>query len=180
MGCSCGTSCSGRCAGFAPGGTLGPLAEALICVEDAGRNVEAMLGLRPYAVRVVRTAWSGAARGQGVETVVEERELLPVPRVGDLSGLSKVINAAQVEDIGTLLISEISGVYTERQLQCLPENGGGLAANESAYFEIQFLGGVRRRFTPASVPMYDADRAQWRVVVSLQRGTRDRATGFPR
>jgi hypothetical protein len=70
---------------FTPGGKLG---EQWVELEDALRDIDAALGFRPYAVHIVWTSGSTGERvGVGAEQDRREFEMLPVPQVGDISGI---------------------------------------------------------------------------------------------
>lgn len=176
---ACG-SCGGevghcRCQRFVSGGRSMP---ALERATDRARDVLARLGFRPYRVKLVHVRWTGGRQlGDGVEEVVVEREILPVPSVGDLSGVIRSLTAAQVDEQGTVILTKISASYTEDQILCRPENGRPLPPNEAVYYEIQYKDGQRRRLTPVGggAPSFFPARAEWQVVLQVQRGARSRS-----
>lgn len=176
-GCTCGTPGIGcRCA-FTPGGMLGM---QWVELEDQLRDIDAALGFRPYSVHIVHVRWAGEHIGIGAEMIVGEFEILPVPKVGDLSGMTRQLTPAQVEEIGTIVLSGVSGTYSEDQVTLRPEGGRGLPKNEAAYYEIRYREGARRRFTVSGVPSFNAEAMEWTIVLRLFQGQRSRATGAPR
>jgi hypothetical protein len=173
MACTCEmTPC--RCQRFAEGGTLPTWLSGPV---DAVRNVMAQLGMRPYGVKIVHVRWTGATVGDGREEVVSERPVLPVPAVGDLAGLVRQLTAAQVDDMGTVVMSEISAAYTEDDVLLRPRDGKPLPANEAVYYEIRWAGiGKRHRFAPVGgSASFKADTAEWVVTLTLQKGARPRS-----
>lgn len=149
-------------------------------LEDALRDVDAALGFRPYAVHIVWTRYAGDRVGVGPEMIVGEFEILPVPKVGDLSGMVRQLTPAQIEEVGTVVLTGVSGAYTEDQVSLRPAGGGGLPPNEAAYYEIRYRDGARRRFTLSGVPGFNAEAMEWTIVLRLFQGQRARATGAPR
>jgi hypothetical protein len=144
---------------------------------DRARGIIADLGLRPYRVSFVHARWTGARRGDGVEEVITQREILPVPLVQDMAGIARQLSLAQIDESGSVLITKISAGYTEDQVLCRPGTGKPLPPNEVIYYEIQALeGGERRRFVPVggAAPSLKA-AGGWSVTVTLQAGARPRS-----
>lgn len=167
-----------------PGSWQGSLAGRLARIEDLGNEVEARLGFRPYQVGIVHTRWSGGRRGDGLEEIVQETLLLPTPKMSDLTGLTVLTTPAQVIEAGQILVSKISGTYTEAQLSAETPSGAPLPASDSVFWEITFLAGcgegagTRRRFNVRSAPSYDAERAQWMVTLVKAQENRARSSAL--
>ena len=143
---------------------------------DRANDLAARMGLRPYKVMIVHVRWTGARRGDGVEELVTAREILPSPEVADLSGITRELTLAQIDESGTVLITKISATYTEDQVLCRSTTGRPLAPNEAIFYEIQSPGGgERRRLVPVGTiaPTFNAVRG-WSVTVTLQAGARPR------
>lgn len=162
------------------------LGQDLVPVADSIRDIATEFGMRPYEVTLVRTRWSGTARNQGVENVVQETVLLPTPLITDLSGVAQINTAIGLDEFGEVLLQEISPSMREEQLRGFGPNGEPIAPNENFYIEVEFpppgfvdRDGERRRFTLKGVPMYFADKFQWQVRLERQRGDRKRS-GDPR
>ena len=156
------------------------LGQRLIPVVDKARDIATVLGTRPYRVRIVRTRFAGPRRGVGVESVVHALDILPTPRVVDMSTLTELVTPAGVNEQGSIRVEEISGRFTEEQLTGVGPNGDAIAPNEAVYFEVEFFrrdGGPSelRRFQRDSIPFYDAGRVQW--VVTLVSVVENRARG---
>jgi len=151
----------------------------LISVADGIRNLYASFGLRPYVVRIIKTRWSGGRRGVGAETVISETPILPVPLASDISSLAEVNTAVGVDEFGEIVVSQISGAYTEDFLRGQDSQGRPVAVDEQFYWEIEFPpscaggDGDRRRFVVKGAPYYKADAFHWSV--RLEKARMDRA-----
>jgi hypothetical protein len=161
---------------------LHSLGQDLVCLVDQARDVRVELGLRPYVVRMVRTRWTGGARGRGQEVVTSVQPILPVPKVSDLTALTEVLTSVGVSEQGGVMVTEISGAYTEDQL--LGKQPGGVLPerDEKFYWEVEYVGpggGELRRFTVRGAPTYLAEKFQWTVQLERADQGRSRA-GEPR
>jgi len=155
------------------------LQRMLVPVVDKVRDLNTRLGMRPYRVRVVRTTWGSGERGVGVEVVVSEMELLPTPLLVDMNTLSEEVTAVGRVEVGTVTLREVSGRYTEDHLTGVDSEGNPVGDSDSLYYEVDMFRpdgqpGERRRFALASVPFYDAPRAQWVVTLDAQLARRGR------
>lgn len=153
------------------------LARKLIRVVDNLRNLRVQFGLRVYEVHFVRTRWTGGVRGSGEEYVVSDEPILPVPLITDINGLTETMIGIGIDEIGTLVLSEVSGRYTEDYLRGVGPDGSQIPPDENVYYEVYFPavpGGEpqRRRFQLRSAPGYSAERFQW--TLSLERARLDR------
>ena len=160
------------------------LGQELIEVVDCARDIPSELGLRPYTVRLVRTRWSGGARGLGTEEVLSVLDLLPTPKLVDLSGLQEVLQPVGLDEIGTVQVEQISGRFTEEQLRFLDSDGRDPPAQESVWWEVEFVRpdgkpGERRRFVLVGAPEYLPGNVEWRVRLSKAHEDRGR-DGVPR
>jgi hypothetical protein len=153
------------------------LAISLIPVADDLRDLLTQTGMRPYVVHFVRTRWSGGSRGDGVEQVVYDAPILPTPLVSDLSALNEIVNPVGLDEVGGIVLSEVSGAYTEEQLLGRGAGGEPIPPDEQFYYEIEFTRtdgrpAERRRFFIRSAPSYQPSKFQW--TVSLERSHEDR------
>jgi hypothetical protein len=158
------------------GQTLG---QQLIPVADDLRDLQTQFGLRPYRVRIIRTRWTGGRRGIGEEVVSSEMEILPVPLVSDLTSLAEIVSPVGLDEHGGIVLSEVSGRYTDDQLRGLDIDGTPPAEDEQVMYEVEFprsdgKPGERRRFHIRSAPHYFADEFQWRVPLERAHEGRDR------
>lgn len=180
------TDCS--CHGFTVPGADGcgvPLMQALIPCVDQARDVQACLGLRPYTLALVHTCWAGGERGKGLESVLYEELILPVPKVEGLGGLQRNLRQQGLAEEGQLIVSEISPRYTEDQLVGNLPNGERIPKDRSFYWELRLVAAVgtppvRRRFFPSTVPSLDMARMEWRVQLTKASNDRGRFFAEPR
>ena len=159
-------------------GSSGGVAGCLGPVVDRIRDLYACLGVRRYVVRLVKTRWTGGERGDGVEEVVSETVLVPIPRVSDVSNMSATNTAVGEVEMGQLTVSEISTRYTEDELMGRGPAGEPIADDENFYWEVEFVGRndpmpMKRRFTTNSPPNLTPDKFQWSI--KLTRAIEDRS-----
>jgi hypothetical protein len=163
----------------------GSLAFTLRPVVDMIRDLYTTFGLRPYKVSLVRTSWSGGRRGLGVELVVSSRVILPTPLISDMTSLAEIVTPVGLDEFGSVLLSQVSGTFTEDQLRGHIFDGDPVPFDQQFYYEVEFPPacegdeGERRRFTIKGAPMYFADRFQWNITLERQRSDRTRQ-GVPR
>lgn len=171
MSCTCAASLCLCPVRFTTAGEMGRLSS----IVDRARDVATRVGQRPWRVSHVHVRWTGTRRGDGVEEVVTEREILPRPQIADLGGVTRTLSDAQVEENGTVLITGISAAYSEDQILCRPGTGKPLPPNEAIYYKAQLLDGVRRRLVPigGAAPGFSPS-AGWTVTVTVAAGARPR------
>ncbi len=147
------------------------IAGKLIPCVDHLRDLNTQFGVRPYIVRRVWTQWSEGRRDYGVENVQREELMLPTPSVDPLTALDVQTLPVGNEEFGQLMVSEISGRFTEDQLVGRGPQGEPIPRDTNYYYEIEYpnadgsFPGVRRRFTVAGVPWYDAAAFQWKLTL---------------
>lgn len=184
--CACnGCRTGGPCSRYTSPARAGAAAARLGKLWDRARDMYSRLGLRPYAVAIVRVRSIGARRrGDGPPEVVAEWPILPTPKLGDLSGLTQILNPDQLRELGTVQLSGISHEYTEDMLLGRGPQGLAIPPDEVVFYEVRWLdaNGVptqRRRFVCSSAPSYRPESAEW--VVTLTRAPVDRGRdGIPR
>jgi len=144
--------------------TLGTnLVDRLVPMVDRLRSsLYPAMGVRQYAVYLVRRRWSGARRGEGTITVLSRVELTPAPRV-DFGGLRTQLEPHGFLEDGSVRLTEVSLTYTEAEL-----TGRPLAANEEFFYKLVDAHGQAsktRYFTPTDAPL-EVDREKdigWKV-----------------
>lgn len=103
----------------------GLLSDVLIgVVDDIRRDVHGALGTRPWSVTVVHRTWSGGERGVGHPNV-RQLELDPDPSVARVT--KDRMGPAGRESAGTVVLSEVSLSYTEKELDPGADQGGEVA-----------------------------------------------------
>ncbi len=147
---------------------LGPIADRI------RQDVAVGMGVRPYRVFMTTTRWTGEERGDGREEVVSCVELVPRPRVREVTNFQNLPFPAGVLERGVLRIDGISTSYREDDF----EGGRGLGRNESFFWELVLDGrsGTREqrrrcRFLGASL---HPGEAQWVAYVERTDEDRDR------
>lgn len=154
------------------------LGQRLIPVADRVRDLHTKFGLRPYKVRVVRMQWASGERGRGLPVVAKELDILPTPLVQDLSTMMEIVQPVGLDEVGTIIVSEISGRFTDDDLRFAGSDGSSPGPDEEVFYEIEFprtpdgLPGDKRRFFLRAAPMYFAARFQWQV--RLEKAHEDR------
>lgn len=155
------------------------LAQCLIPVVDAVRDISTQLGFRAYIIRVIRTRWSGLVRGQGLELIDHTLTILPVPKMSDLSSLAEIVTQIGLDETGSVVLTEVSGAYGEDVLLGRDGSGNPPEPEAQVFYEIEFIRpdgqpGERRRFFPSGAPSYDPAKFQWTVRLERAREGRDR------
>jgi hypothetical protein len=156
------------------------LVEELGEVADDLRQLAADpdIGLRPYTVHVVRTAWSGGESGRGDPTITLDKPLLPIPEV-IMTGVQRESKEGGVLERGDARLEGVSPRYTEDELSSYFDADDG----EEAFIEIRIdeRDGEtkRRRFTLARPPIRRPDRFDWLIILKRADGDRQRS-GDPR
>lgn len=153
------------------------LAQRLIPVADRVRDLFTRFGMRPYKIRIVRVRWSDGSRGVGTPIVENTLDLLPTPLVQDLTTLTEIVQPVGLDEVGSILVSEISGRFTDNDLRFLSADGSPPDPDVEVYYEIEFpkLDGTsdKRRFFLRSAPHYAAGRFMWQL--RLEKAHEDRA-----
>jgi hypothetical protein len=175
---------------LSPSQARGSLAERVGGIADMVRDrVSVRLGFRVYRVFLTWTR-SGLSprseRGDGRERLVARAELLPVPRVQDLSGLLRRSWSTGTVSEGSVRVDGVSVLrYTEDELrglkvpdgcECELAEGESLRRNTDFFYEVVEDGrgddpALRRRFRLMTAPFRDAERATW--VLALEKSDRD-------
>lgn len=83
---------------------------------DKYRLLYQRYGLRPYDVFLVWTRWGGFERGEGNEREVKMVQLLPSPKVQDLTAISLQPNSGGLLPVGTIRLSQITTNLTLENL----------------------------------------------------------------
>lgn len=142
-------------------------------VDDL-RDLCTVFGLRPFAVRVVRTRWSGGQRGMGQEYVDLARDILPTPKVEGMGNIDESVEGGGMIEVGQLTIKRIATRYTEEQLRGWGDDSAPPPDDADVFWEIEFLGKTgrtfKRRFVISGTPSYGT--FGW--TVSLVRAHNDR------
>lgn len=167
------------------------LMESIAPAIDSIRQIAVDLGLRPYRVFLMHVAWPNGRRGVGIPSVVSEREILPTPKVLDMSSTTQVLRAAGLAEEGNVTIEKISTRYSEDDLMGLtpdlraaddPPQG---ASDREFFWEIREARATTpapqpRRYVPSAAPHRNAGASEWRITLTKQDQNRTRAGGLNR
>lgn len=148
-------------------------------IADRLRQLATNFGIRSRRCFLTWVRSTGEARGEGLEGVVERVEILPTPRVGDLTSLSLNPFSAGVLPIGSVRVDRISIAYTLDQLEgrLIPGQSRQVGApNLDFFWEIVEDGrgdqpAERQRFRVLGRPHRDEGGVQW--IVLLERMAED-------
>lgn len=165
------------------------LADRLSPMADRVRQLNTKLGVRRYRVFLVHAVWSGPVVGSGVPQEVSRREILPTPKIRDMSSTLGVLRSFGLTEEGGITIDEISASFTEDDLtgktpdlvdSTLPRTG---IANGQFFWEVvevrnSYPRPVPRRYTVEGVPMRKT--VHWTVNLTKQSGDRARGQTFNR
>lgn len=169
---------------------------------DRLRQLSTRFGLRPYRVFLTWTRAQGAAVGRGDEAVVARVEILPTPRVTDMTALARRPWSVGQLPEGTVRVDRVSVLFTADNLSGLviPSDPprriptgqlvGGTALVPKTDPQIDFFYEVvedgrgddpsrRERFRLFGQPYRDAGGISWVVLLEAASDPTDRA-GKPR
>lgn len=146
---------------------------------DRLRQLNTRFGARPYRVFLVWASWTGTERGEGEEVVLRREELLPTPKVSDLSAQQLTAFSGGVLPVGSVRLTEVSATYTFDLLtgRMMPEaHEDHVPQPTSFHYELVEDGRadpnpLRAKFRLAAQPFLDASKLQW--VMVLERASED-------
>lgn len=153
------------------------LAQRLSPIGDRLRQFATTFGIRPYRVSLVWTRFTGEERGEGTEIEIGRHEILPTPKVGELTSLQNLGYSAGVLSTGTLRVDNISAGLTRAQLVGLEIPGRGQAfempPDVDFWYELieDGRGGdtpVPARFRIASEPVRIPGNVSWSIMIEKQ------------
>lgn len=93
------------------------LAQRLAPRVDRIRQLSTRFGLRSRRVFLVWTKFTGAERGEGREREIRRIELLPTPKVSDLTSLALTPYAAGILPVGSIRLDYVSALLSEELLR---------------------------------------------------------------
>lgn len=153
------------------------LANRLTRVADNLRQFATTFGVRPYRVFLVWSAFDGEVRGEGTEREIARVELLPTPKVAELTSLQENPYVAGVLATGTVRVDKISAGFTAAQLTGLEIPGKGqdfdMPKNIDFWYEMREDGRggdtpIPQRYRISAVPFRAAGKVSWSVLLETQ------------
>ncbi len=153
------------------------LANRLVPIADRLRQFCTTFGVRPYRCFLVWTHFDGEERGEGTETELARVELLPTPKIAELTALNQGAYSGGVLATGTIRLDKISAGYTAAQLTGLEVPGQGqkveMPRDVDFWYEVREDGRggdkpVPMRFRISGVPFRAAGKVSWSVLMETQ------------
>ena len=87
-------------------------------VIDRAHQIPTRLGIRPNRVFLTWATWTGEERGEGEQQILQRIEILPTPKVSDLTAVALNPYSAGKLPVGSVRIDQISaGRYREDYLR---------------------------------------------------------------
>ena len=167
------------------------LANRLGRIADRVRQFSTSFGLRSYRIFLVWSTFTGEERGEGTEHEIQRIEILPTPRVAELTSLQAASYGAGVLGTGSLRADLISVKLAESTLNgtFIPGRGqdtGSFPNGIDFWWELRSDGRgldipVPIRFRLAASPVLLPGQVGWAVVLEKQEeptNPRDRLPPF--
>jgi hypothetical protein len=158
-------------------------------MADRIRQLNTKLGVRRYRVFLVHVVWSGPVVGSGHPSEISRREILPTPKIRDMSSTLGVLRSFGLTEEGGITVDEISTSFTEDDLTgktpdlVEPTMTRTGIANGQFFWEVvqvtnAYPPPVPRRYTVEGVPTRKT--VHWTVNLTKQAGDRSRGQTFNR
>lgn len=153
------------------------LANRLSPIADRLRQFSTKFGVRPYRLFLVWSHFDGAERGEGDEREFARHEILPTPKIGELTSLQQAAYSAGVLSTGTLRVDKVSERYTAAELMGLAVPGRAqeeeMPKNIDFWYELREDGRggdvpVPLRFRLSSEPYRAAGKVSWSLLLERQ------------
>jgi len=147
---------------------------------DRLRQFATKFGLRPYRVFLVWTKFSASERGEGYETEVRRKEILPTPLVDTVDSVSLVPFAVGVVPVGTVRVSRVSvSQFTADELNGRASGEDHIEEPFSFFYEIVEDGRgdaqpARTKYRLSTQPMRRAGNLEWTFLLERMSEDRDR------
>lgn len=144
---------------------------------DRLRQFSTTFGLRPYRVFLVWTRFTGEERGEGTEQILAKVEILPTPKVGELTSLQDQGFSAGTLATGQLRVDNVSAGFTRAQLTGLEVPGRGqledMPQDVDFFYEMHEDGRqgdrpVQMRFRLAAEPVRVPGNVSWSLLLEKQ------------
>lgn len=139
---------------------------------DRLRQLNTRFGIRPYRVFLIWTLWTGSERGEGDEYEAKRVEILPTPKVSELTAFQLMAFSGGTLPVGSLRVSEISTRFTADTLagRTFPEGEATVAQPYSFFYEVTEDGRadsqpMRAKCRLASAPFLNGGAVQWTIML---------------
>lgn len=151
------------------------LANRFVGLADRLRQLNTTFGLRSKRVFLVWSKFGGIEVGEGDEHLLARHEILPTPKVADLSAVTLNPFSAGKLPVGVIRVTEISETITFDELtgRKVPGRSDPIAEPIDFFFEVVEDGRgdavpERQRYRLFSVPNRNEGRLQWEVLLERQ------------
>ena len=139
---------------------------------DKVRHLHAKFGTHIYRVFLHHQIWTGNLRGIGAQQTLFRREILPAPRVRDMSTMSRILRSTGITEEGDVTVDRISISYSEDDLLGKTPDLEDPNLPVTSKSAIEFSWEIEesrpqtprtlvRRFKPTGVP--DRKHVQWSI-----------------
>ena len=111
--------------------------QTLARIKDMGNQLIASFGLRTYRVFKIKLQWTGSEWGSGILSIREALEVLPTPKVEDLSAIGRYLFSGGIHEEGKVRVSQISAIrWNEDNLLGLDPQSGNTNDRERSIWMI--------------------------------------------
>lgn len=147
-------------------------------LADKLRQLHTKFGARSRRVFLVWVGWTGDTRGEGDPSVVKVIELLPTPKVSDLTSVALNPYSAGKLPVGSIRVDEVSAAMSEDVLAGrLVAGGADLGPKMDFFYELREDGrsgvpSLPQRYRPLAQPTRRETNISWSIV--LDRVSEDR------
>lgn len=164
------------------------LANRLAPTADRVRQIATRLGIRPYRCFLVWTRFSGEDRGEGDENLIARVELLPTPKVSELTSQQLLLYGAGTLPTGSLRVEKVSATFTEAQLTGREIPGHPNLAEIPQPFDFFYearldgrdlMAPLPMRFRLFGQPMLAAGKVSWTLLLERQQEAPNRREQLP-
>lgn len=148
------------------------LTVSLSSTADSIRHLHATFGTHIYRVFLHHQIWTGNLRGVGALQSLSRREILPAPRVRDMSVMSRILRSTGITEEGDVTVDRISISFSEDDLIGKTPDLTDPQLPVTSRSAIEFSWEIQesrpqtpntlvRRFKPSGVP--DRRQVQWSI-----------------
>lgn len=164
------------------------LANRLVGPADRLRQFATRLGVRPYRCFLVWTKFTGDERGEGDELLIARIELLPTPKLSELTGIQLLVYGGGNLPTGSLRIEKVSETFTEGQLmgRQIPGREPGVEIPQPVDFFYEIVEDGRdlqvpipTRYRLFGVPYRAAGKVSWTLLLERQDDAPTRREQLP-
>lgn len=158
------------------------LAHRLASRVDRVRQLSTRFGVRSRRLFLVWTRYTGHERGEGEEQVLRRVEILPTPKVSELTAITMQQFSLGILPVGSVRVTNISAQFAEEELlgkvppAAEPSDGNHVREPFDFYYEMvedqrESAAPARAKFRLYGNPTRDEGNVSWTIV--LERVSED-------